>query len=75
MFLGEQPEPLMNFIIDKDLIAASDLITQFTVFNNLTDIKIALVGCKIFCIMNREDLVRKNGSKILAQLSCILEWI
>jgi hypothetical protein len=74
MIKGGHPEPLLKFIIDQDLIAAADLIHHFKQMT-LTDIKIVLAGCRIMCMMNREDQLNKNGSEIQARLVAISKWI
>jgi hypothetical protein len=74
MIKGGHPEPFLKFIIDQDLIAAADLIHHFKQMT-LTDIKIVLAGCRIMCMMNREDQLNKNGFEIQARLVAISKWI
>ena len=65
--------PLLELVIDKKLIGASDLIHEDEELD-FSDIKIALEGCRIMCLRNKENQFNKEDPEISSILEKISKW-
>ncbi len=65
---------MLWFIFDKNLIPAYDLIILSQGQMTFLTIKIALEGCRIMFMMNRENQFNKKVGEIPLILANIKEW-